>query len=303
MVMKKDRLDVELIAPSAEENRVLDSLKDSYIKTSQMSDEDRRFLNSLIRRNKPQKLLEVGFHAGASSVVILNAISDINGAFLYSIDKGKKIEEKDKGYIVEEYPELKGKWKMFTGGFALNFIEEIGGKIDFCFIDTTHINPGEILDFLMVLPFLKENAVVVFHDTNLHTFRYPYGILSSPQWDIEWNSYAITTNLTISSIFGKKMICHDFVKRESCSKIYFANIAAVKLNNKTKNHLFELFNLLTIKWQYNIIGDERKSILSFFEKYYNAFYADYLKAVFDYHDICFQYEKTKKEEEKAKSGG
>ena len=33
------------------------------------------------------------------------------------------------------------------------------------FFDTSHIEPGEILDFIIALPFLKENAVVAFHDT------------------------------------------------------------------------------------------------------------------------------------------
>ena len=32
------------------------------------------------------------------------------------------------------------------------------------FIDSGHYEPGEILDFLMVLPFLKEEAIVIFHD-------------------------------------------------------------------------------------------------------------------------------------------
>ena len=32
------------------------------------------------------------------------------------------------------------------------------------FIDSAHFEPGEILDFLIVLPFLKENAIVGFHD-------------------------------------------------------------------------------------------------------------------------------------------
>ena len=31
-------------------------------------------------------------------------------------------------------------------------------------IDSAHYEPGEIIDFLMVLPFLKEEALVSFHD-------------------------------------------------------------------------------------------------------------------------------------------
>jgi hypothetical protein len=31
-------------------------------------------------------------------------------------------------------------------------------------IDSAHFKPGEILDFIIVLPFLKEEAVIVIHD-------------------------------------------------------------------------------------------------------------------------------------------
>ena len=43
-------------------------------------------------------------------------------------------------------------------------MENIGKGIDMAFFDTVHFEPGEILDFLMVLPFLKEEAIVIFHD-------------------------------------------------------------------------------------------------------------------------------------------
>ena len=31
-------------------------------------------------------------------------------------------------------------------------------------IDSAHFEPGEIMDFLIVLPFLKKGAIVRFHD-------------------------------------------------------------------------------------------------------------------------------------------
>ncbi len=31
-----------------------------------------------------------------------------------------------------------------------------------------HVAPGEMLDVLMILPFLKENATLIFHDINLN---------------------------------------------------------------------------------------------------------------------------------------
>jgi predicted O-methyltransferase YrrM len=55
-------------------------------------------------------------------------------------------------------------WSLFKGDLATAFLEKIGNDIDMVFIDTVHYQPGEILDFLMVLPFLKEEAIVIFHD-------------------------------------------------------------------------------------------------------------------------------------------
>ena len=57
------------------------------------------------------------------------------------------------------------KWTLYTGGITPEFIENIGSCIDFAFIDTKHVTPGEMLDWLMVLPFLKNESIVVFHDT------------------------------------------------------------------------------------------------------------------------------------------
>lgn len=57
------------------------------LEKSEMSEHERRFLNGIIRELKPEKILEVGVSAGRSSVIILNAIKDIEDAKLYSIDR------------------------------------------------------------------------------------------------------------------------------------------------------------------------------------------------------------------------
>ena len=45
------------------------------------------------------------------------------------------------------------KWTLFTGNIAAKFMEQIGNNIDMVFIDSAHFEPGEILDFIIVLPF------------------------------------------------------------------------------------------------------------------------------------------------------
>jgi len=228
-----------LFTPTKEENEILERLSNNgeFTKVSEMSVEERLFLNGLIVRNKPKKLLELGVSSGGSSVIILNAIHELPDAKLYSIEylpywyknKNKKV-----GFVVDEYPHLKNKWNLFTNGLALNFMDEIGDKIDFCLIDTMHTNPGEILDFLMVLPYLKEGATVVFHDTNLHTADKMF------QWHL-------TNNLLMSSIVGNKILQGNFNEKMAWTKVAFSNIGAIEITKETKVSLYNIFNLLTLK--------------------------------------------------------
>ena len=85
-----------------------------------MAKNERYFLNGIIRALKPKKILEVGVSSGGGSVLILNAISDIDGAQLYSVDYMKKsyrYPDKPSGFLVDEkFPELMDKWHIFRGG-------------------------------------------------------------------------------------------------------------------------------------------------------------------------------------------
>jgi predicted O-methyltransferase YrrM len=274
-------LDVEIVNPTKEENSVLERLDDKYESISLMSREERRFLNALALRDKPVKLLEIGTAAGGSSIIMLNAIKDDPGSRLYSIDYSDFCitENKEKsGYFVDEYPDLKPKFQIYTGALACRFLDKIGGGIDFCFIDTVHSNPGEILDFLFALPYLKDDALVVFHDTKLQTYI-----------SISMNRWEITNNLLVSAIFGKVFIQGNFTRSENAVEYpsehgitYFPNITAIRICKETKERLYSIFNLLTIKWMYSPSLDEEKEIIDFFSKHYNKYYVDYTKDVFCY---------------------
>lgn len=153
-------------------NEILDSKPSPLSTLSEMSYKERCFLNGIIRQTKPKKILEVGVSAGGSSAVILNAIKDCDDARLYSVDYNKKWyrdNSKHTGFVIDsQFAHLKHKWRLYTGGTSAHFMEEIGGDIDLCLIDTVHSNPGEFLDFLIVLPYLKKNAIVILHDTCYH---------------------------------------------------------------------------------------------------------------------------------------
>ena len=130
--------------------------------------DDQKFLHGLIRKYKPEKLVEIGVSAGGSSALILNAIKDIPHSKLYSIDRKNewyRNASKKVGWAAKKYfPELVNKWTLFTGKNPAEYLEMIGNNIDFVFIDTVHKTPGEMFNWLEVLPFLKEESIVVFHD-------------------------------------------------------------------------------------------------------------------------------------------
>lgn len=271
MILKPDYV---LITPTDRENKHLDRLDASYLEVSEMSVQDRQFLNALILRHKPTKLVELGVSAGSSSIIILNAMPA--KAVLHSIDYADQYymdDTKKTGYIVDNYPKLKANWSLQTGNLAYAFMPAIGDGIDFCFIDTAHWNPGEILDTLMVLPYLSENAVIAYHDVNLPTFKQKvfYNINDT-----------LTNNLLMSTVYGQKLIQGDF-DWQNDPRTRFPNIGAIQINNQTRSHIFELVNLLTLKWSYCPTEREEKDIIDFMAQHYDKYLVEYTSRAFEYH--------------------
>ena len=130
------------------------------------------FINCLIRKFKPKNCLEIGVANGGSSILILNAIKDITNSRLISLDLNTQLYTnrfKKTGYRVNQYfPELTKNWKLFTGQQPHKFLIKLNMKFDFVFLDTVHYAPGEILNFIEILPFLNENAIFVLHDIFFH---------------------------------------------------------------------------------------------------------------------------------------
>ena len=128
----------------------------------QMWNNEREFLNGVVRKFQPKKIVEIGVAEGCSSSIILNAIQDFNGSHLYSIDLS---DNNLIGKCAKKlFPNLLSKWTLYKGNIASKFMEDIGRNIDMVLIDSAHFEPGEILDFIIVLPFLSEEAIIVIHD-------------------------------------------------------------------------------------------------------------------------------------------
>lgn len=224
--------------------------------------DEQKYFFALLRKTKPKKIVEIGIAHGGSSSLILTAIKDIEGAKLYSIDKSKtcyRNRNKDTGYLVKEsFPELMNKWKIFLGGIVAEFIETIGDEIDLVFIDTMHITPGEMLDFLMVLPFLKNEAIIVLHDAFfLYINR-----------KVEKTKKHTSNNQILCYVRGK-LILPNYG-----DKVFFRNIGALKLSPEQKQYYYHYFLALGIQWEYMPEKRDLKIMRDFFMKYYGEKYVE-----------------------------
>ena len=249
--------------PEKFENEVLNQINDILdIKitksklTSEMTYLERYFLNGIVRQTKPKKILELGVSAGGSSAIILNAIKDFDNAKLYSVDYNTKLyydNSKNTGFIIDEkFSNLKNKWKLYTGGTAAKYMEEIGGEINLCLIDTMHINPGEFLDFLIVLPYLKKNAILILHDIALHhTYK-----------------NCITNGILFSCLKGKKLSFNEGLWNR------FANIGAVILDENIKDNILDYLYLLTLPWEYLPTDNDILECQKLFSKNYEEEFVD-----------------------------
>jgi len=200
--------------------------------------DEQKFLNGIIRKIKPKKIIEIGVAYGGTAVIILNAIKDIEDAKLYSIDINKncyRLPSKQTGFIVKEkFPHLANKWRLYTGGFTSEFIEKIGNNIDLVYIDTVHVVPGEMLNWLEILPFLKEESFVILHDTFL---MYIYD-------SVVKNIINYSNNQILCYIRGE-LILPSYKKN-----MFSMNIGAIKLSKKQENYYLQYFLALGAQWQY-----------------------------------------------------
>lgn len=223
------------------------------------------FLCGLLKKYKPNKVVEVGIAAGGTTSVVLNCLATVNpSAELFSIDLNKKYYRdgsKKSGFVVDEarqYIQGEIKHSVLLGNVAPAYMEEIGTDIDFLILDTAHVLPGEMLDFIAILPYLSPNAVVVLHDIAYNQF----GDMNS-----EETSFAFATKVLLDTVVAEKILCEDSLRLSS-----YPNIGAFRVTEDTKKYIENCFSALTITWWYmpaeNEIGEYRQSIAKYYKKEY-----------------------------------
>jgi predicted O-methyltransferase YrrM len=228
----------------------------------EITSEEQNFLNGLIRKIRPKKIVEIGVAYGGTAVVILNAIKDINDSKLFSIDISEncyKLPSKKTGFIVKEkFQELSNKWEIHTGGFTSEFIEKIGNEIDLVYIDTVHTTPCEMFNFLEILPFLKEGAFIILHDIFM----------------MYMNNRIYKQIVNFSN---NQILCYirgDIILPSYSDKmnVFSNNIGALKLHKNQKQYLLQYFLALGTQWQYWPTYRQLNVLKKYFKKYYEEKY-------------------------------
>lgn len=204
---------------------------------SEMTISQIAFIKELMRDNKPRKLVEVGVAAGSTSIVLYDMLSKVSpGAEMYSVDKSVRYyrdASKETGFCLKRYLEKTGSTvdhKFLLGKCLPEQLESIGKNVDFIILDTVHSLPGEILDFLAVLPLLKDGAIVVLHDV-LSQHLFPYS----------------------EKAFSNQLLLDVVIAKEKSRKVPGednANIAAFRIDETTRQNIADVFWALTITWSY-----------------------------------------------------
>lgn len=215
---------------------IINKMEEPYV---EMNEKEHGFICGLIRDHRPQKVVEVGVAGGGTTAVIMNCLGELcPDARMYSVDISEecyKREGKQTGFQLSTVRNLLpniDNHMLFLGKELPCLIEQIGNNIDFLVLDTVHIMPGEFLDFLCALPFLKDGAIVVLHDVSEHCrVNNPYGYC---------------TRLLLCSVTAEKY----YNVEESDDIRGFFNIAAFRADQSTRSEIENVILALSVAWQY-----------------------------------------------------
>lgn len=234
---------------------------------AEMTDAHHHFILSLIEEYKPRKILLAGVSAGSTDAFILTNTATLCSPppEIYAIDISEKWYRngaKQTGWRVEELcsQAAKSRYHLLLGKDLVNRMEEVGGGIDFCVLDTVHALPGELLQFFAVYPYLAEGAVLVLHDLSLNL------LMAGP----EGGSYgrdAYATKVLFCSLASRRkyIINHDYPQ-----------IGAIIIDDMTGKSIESAICALGISWHY-YPHDLIPAYQALFDKYYPGFAARYFE--------------------------
>jgi predicted O-methyltransferase YrrM len=154
------------------------------------------FLYYLLRKKKPEIIVETGVWYGISTLLILSALNKNEKGFLYSIDLPAYFEtggytdenpyleenkrtsslppEKAPGFIVPEY--LKDKWKLILGDTKsqLPVLFDELKSVDIFLHDSLHSYENMIFEFELSKKHLKKGGYILSDNIDWHSAFYDF---------------------------------------------------------------------------------------------------------------------------------
>ncbi|MBQ7739355.1 MAG: class I SAM-dependent methyltransferase [Desulfovibrionaceae bacterium] len=226
----------------------------------EMTSFENSFLIGLLGKYRPKNIIEIGVSAGATTSMALEFIKRSNpDAKLTSLDISEKWyvdPNKQTGFLALEKYANNSSWKFQFGHYLPEFLATTTEQFDFCILDTVHSLPGEVLDFLAILPFMPDGAVLVVHDFHWHLY-------SNEVNDHATKAYA--TKVLLDTACGEKIICRDPQR-----PAVLPNIAALIIDQNTRRYITNTFSSLSMPWQYALSDHEFQIYLQWYTHYYGV---------------------------------
>lgn len=217
-----------------------------------ITDADMGFICGLLRDKRPKKILELGVAKGGSTVDLINCINELEiECEMYSVDLSEKYfldENLNTGYLIDEFKQKNGDisfHRMMIGKVIAQCLDEIGGDIDFVFMDTVHRIPGEIIDFLAIYPYLSKNAVIILDDLKVHYYQ---------------DKRDIACTVLFQTVTAKKYLNIDGE---------YPNVGAFSITEDTGKYLQDVFNSLLLPWAYIPTNEQLEAYGRIFSRYYS----------------------------------
>ena len=214
----------------------------------QMTEAERSFLAGAVLYAEPVNILEIGVNTGAGSLLMLEIIKTRQNARLTSIDIAEVtgFEHIPIGNDVIatydlESAECHPQWTLITEKDPSEVIEEFtDAKFDFVVLDSGHFLPCESLNFLTVLPYLTEDAVMVMHDIGQQFLHY---LPAFPR--IMFGNKLLMDNIVAESKIFLQNSEYGF---EGENPKASSNIVAIQFNNDTRKYIRNVFDGLYFPW-------------------------------------------------------
>ena len=228
----------------------------------EMSESESAFLCGALKTFHPKKILEVGVAGGASTAIILQTLEDLGEPYeMHSVDVAEKFysdNSKPSGFLAtlakeKIFGKLRGTHEFHLGKVLPQVIDEIGGGIDFVVLDTVHKLPGEVLDLLAMLPYLKAGSVVVLHDVRLHQ-------INSDRYRECFSNAALFSAVT----------AEKFLNFDKQAPFRYTNIGAFRVSQQTVDHIDNVFLSLILPWKYLPPKEELVAYLQLYRRFYPA---------------------------------